>query len=77
MDYIEFDAHMSNDGTIPVPDKYRKNLAQKQLLHVKVMPQQLRRPRREGEDAIQYYLDNPIIIPNFKPPTREENYEGR
>jgi glycerophosphoryl diester phosphodiesterase len=83
MDYIEFDTQLSKDGTIVVPDKYRNELARKKLLHVKVTQQAIaddippRRPRREDEDIIEYYLENPIIIPGFKPPTREENYEGR
>ena len=83
MDYIEFDTHLSNEGTIPVPDKYRNELARKKLLHVKVTAPTIvddippRRPRREGEGVIEYYLENPIIIPGIKAPTRDEIYEGR
>ena len=83
MDYIEFDTHLSKEGTIPVPDKYRSELARKKLLHVKVTTPPIvddippRRARREGEGVIEYYLDNPIIIPGIKAPTRDEIYEGR
>ncbi len=85
MDYIEFDTHLSSEGTIPVPDQYRNELARKKLLHVKVtvppigedIPTLPRRPMREGEDAIEYYLNNPVIIPGIKAPTRDEIYEGR
>jgi len=83
MDYIEFDTHLSKEGTIPVPDKYRSELSRKKLLHVKVTAPTVaedippRRLRREDEDAIEYYLENPIIIPGIKAPTRDEIYEGR
>ncbi len=85
MEYIEFDTHLSKEGMIPVPDKYRNELARKKLLHVKVTappigddaPALPRRPRREDEDVIEYYLNNPIIIPGVKAPTRDEIYEGR
>ena len=31
----------------------------------------------QGMDAIQWYLDHPLIIENVKAPTREELYQGR
>jgi hypothetical protein len=83
MDYIEFDTHLSKEGTIVVPDKYRSELARKKLLHVKVTEPAIvddippRRARREGEGVIEYYLENPIIIPGIKAPMRDEIYEGR
>ncbi|HET6401075.1 MAG TPA: hypothetical protein VFH95_06705 [Candidatus Kapabacteria bacterium] len=75
MDYIEFDVQLEKEGVIHIPEEYRRELASNGTVHVTVTKP--RRARREGEDAIDYYLENPIIIPGFRAPSRDEMHDGR
>ena len=71
-DAIEFDTEILEDGIIRIPEKYRKQIGSASKAHVRIPT--------NGDtpfDAIDYYLENPIIIPGVKAPTREEIYEGR
>ncbi len=73
MDYIEFDARPVSGGLIPIPEKYRKEIEESEIVHVRLAP--VHRTKRLKDDAIQRLLDNPIYIPDFRPPSRDENYE--
>jgi hypothetical protein len=71
MDFIEFDTHLSKDGKIPVPEEFVDELAHKEILHVQVTTSPSSNLKK---GVIREMIENPIIIPGFKPSTREENY---
>jgi len=71
----EFDAAVIDGETIRVPEMYRDELVDLERVHVVLLTQENPKPRRR--DIIDEMMENPIIIPGFKPPTRDENYEGR
>ena len=71
----EFDAAVIDGETIRVPEMYRNELVDLERVHVVLLTQETPKPRRRG--VIEEMMENPIIIPGFRPPTRDENYEGR
>ncbi|HEY3875103.1 MAG TPA: hypothetical protein VGM92_06475 [Candidatus Kapabacteria bacterium] len=73
MDYIEFDATLEKEGIIHVPEEYRRDVEVSKRVHVTLYP--VNGKYLKKKDAIQELLDNPIYAPNFKPPTRDENYK--
>lgn len=75
MDYIEFDAHPGRGGILAVPEEYREEIEKANLVHVTIS--KINGSSRLKKGVIRQMIENPIVIPGFKPPTREENYEGR
>ena len=71
----EFDAPVINGEVIQIPDVYKRELANLEHVHVVLLTQEPLNVRRKG--VIEEMMENPVIIPDFKPPSREENYEGR
>ena len=72
----EFDADVvDGEVIIRIPDAYKSELVDLEHVRVVLLAQESSTVRRRG--VIEEMIENPIIIPGFKPPTREENYEGR
>ena len=75
MDYIEFDARPVSGCILTIPDEYRTEIENSDLVHVTIS--KVVSPSKLKKGAIQELLDHPFVIPGFKPPTRDENYEDR
>ena len=71
----EFDAAVIDGETIHVPEMYRSELVDLERVHVVLLTQEKPKPRRRG--VIKEMMENPIIIPDFKMPSRDEMHDGR
>jgi hypothetical protein len=74
-DSIEFDAPLINGEVIRVPEEYKKDLSSVDRVHVKIST-------GEGnpvnsDDIISTYAKQPMMVPGFQAPKRDELYDGR
>ena len=71
----EFDAAVIDGETIHVPEMYRSELVDLERVHVVLLtPDKIKAQRR---DAIQELMENPIFVPDFRAPSRDEMHDGR
>jgi hypothetical protein len=71
---IEFDARVDKQGTIHVPDALRHDIDDEGLFHV-TLSKVGHHPQRDQKDAIDELMENPLVIPNFRMPSRDEMHE--
>ena len=71
---VEFDAVIEGKSIV-VPDEYLRGLTGGQSVHVVLRTSQ--RTNVVRRDTLQEMMENPIFIPDFKAPSRDEMHDGR
>lgn len=73
-DKIEFDANSDAEGRIHVPPAYIERLRSKADLHVTVEDASSKASLNPAP-FLKRVRENPFLIPNFRPLTRDELYD--
>ncbi|MBE9030971.1 hypothetical protein IQ266_14645 [filamentous cyanobacterium LEGE 11480] len=69
---VEFQAQVK-DGVIVIPEQYKSSLNQAQDVRV-ILVQQNSKPTNDA-DFLTELLENPVVMADFVPLTRDEMYE--
>ena len=72
-DHIEFNARLDKQGAIHVPAELRHDIDDEGMFHVTLS--KVAHPLRHKKDAIDELMENPIVVHDFKMPSRDEMHE--